>query len=174
MTAISPIPKTFIKDYSQETVQNFWEQRISESAAKSQDKWIIWQNKIDSLIQLIQNARDVICLQTEALEIPRLIEALKVASQKNVRVYLLLNEFAAQHRKRLEPLVGHCLIRYGYNGIGTYCLSNLPAENPSGVLLPISLTEQSMSTALYPMICLTAQQTLMLHQYNFPYYKQEL
>lgn len=135
-TKIQPITKSKTVDYSDELLQNFWQQKSNFSAN---------QNHKSEILKTLQFAREgIVCILTESLTDKTLIKQIFDISQNlNVRFYILVNEYSQE----LDLLNEICLIRYDVKNIGSLILVNPNSDKPKGTFFTGQLTEQSMAVS---------------------------
>lgn len=132
-TKIQSISKTKTIDYSNELMQNFWQQKSNISAN---------QNHKSEIEKIIQSAQEgIVCIQTETLTDKGLIKQIfDIAQNFKVRFYILVNEYSQE----LDLLNEICLIRYEVKNIGSFILVNPNSDKPQGFFFTGQLTEQSL------------------------------
>lgn len=135
-TKIQPITKSKTVDYSDELLQNFWQQKSNFSAN---------QNHKSEILKTLQFAGEgIVCILTESLTDKTLIKQIFDISQNlNVRFYILVNEYSQE----LDLLNEICLIRYDVKNIGSLILVNPNSDKPKGTFFTGQLTEQSMAVS---------------------------
>jgi hypothetical protein len=138
MQKIQTISKTKKIDYGNEEVNNFW-LKINEKSNFQKDNNNLKQ--ICSVFNEIQNS--FICIQTEKLDHPEIIEAIFNASKKRNRIYILTNE----KDKQLQQFEGVCLIRYGIKNIGSFILVNPNTNSAKGILYTAPFIETSLANS---------------------------
>lgn len=135
-TKIQPITKSKTVDYSEELIQNFWQQKSNFSAN---------QNHKSEILKTLQFAQEgIVCIQTESLTDKTVIKQIfDIAQNLNVRFYILVNEYSQE----LDLLNEICLIRYDVRNIGSLILVNPNSDKPKGTFFTGQLTEQSMAVS---------------------------
>jgi hypothetical protein len=133
-TKIQSISKTKTVDYSNELLQNFWQQKSTVS---------VTQNHKKEIVRTLQSVQEgIVCIQTESLTDKDLIKQIfDIAQNLKVRFYILVNEYSQE----LDLLNEICLIRYEVKNIGSFVLINPNSDKPEGRFFTGQLTEQSIA-----------------------------
>lgn len=157
-TKIQSISKTKTLDYSELSINCFWQKRqvnIADSAI----------NNAAQIIHALQTQKDsLICIQTEALTDAKLIEVIFEASKSN-RIYLLLNE----KNEAIFKLMSACLIRFDLKNIGSCMLINPNTHDARGFMFNAQLTEQSFAYTQNVLLDLDNEQIKIFFQ-HFSYH----
>jgi len=155
-TRIKSIIKSETVYYGDKNIVNFWE-KINNKSNTQEDNNNLKQ--IISVLNEVQNS--VICIQTEKLNHPEILEAIHHASKKRNRIYILTNEKDAD----LKQLEGVCLIRYGIKNIGSFILINPNTNNSKGIIFTAPFIETSLANTQNNIIFLDNEQikTLFRH-----------
>lgn len=157
-TKIQPISKTKTLDYSELSVNYFWQKRQVNTG----DSHI---NNAAQIIHALQTATDsLICIQTEALTDVKLIEVIFEAAKRN-RIYLLLNE----NNEAIKKLHSACLIRFDLKSIGSTMLINPNTNDTKGFIFNGQLTKQSFAYTQNVLLDLDNEQIKILFQ-HFSYH----
>ena len=135
-TKIQSISKTKTIDYSNELLQNFWQQKSTVS---------VTQNHKKEIVRTLQSVQEgIVCIQTESLTDKDLIKQIfDIAQNLKVRFYILVNEYSQE----LDLLNENCLIRYEVKNIGSFVLINPNSDKPEGRFFTGQLTEQSIAVS---------------------------
>lgn len=137
MEKIKTIKKQTEKDFSFETINNFW-LKLPKLQSFATDN----NNVIAKITKVLDEAEEsIICIQTEKIADNEIIKSIFNASKRKNRIYIITNELDPA----LKDLAGSCLIRYGIKNIGSFILVNTNSTNAEGLLLNVPLITESLS-----------------------------
>ncbi|MCL2521186.1 MAG: hypothetical protein FWE37_09360, partial [Spirochaetaceae bacterium] len=158
MTPIASISKTTVKSFAEEPVNSFWQEKnlSLSSSLPTHDYAKVLSESLTTL-----PANSVVCLFTEELSSPSLLEALAKARDSGHRIYIL----TSSSNSKLKELDG-CLIRYGDSGkIGSFMLINPNSSSARGYIFTGSLTDGSLAYGANLLLNLDLEQSKVLFRY---------